>query len=197
MMLTLDSVSFCTSNLSACRSGLAVPVVSFLILVLRCPGTSSSRDNNNGVQGSYAELKDSICQPCGPGTVQPDAAKTSCNLCPVGQVPDSERTKCVPCGEVSGPDVEQFVALIHAGTLSNFELYVIIGVYILDKDRKWTLNFMRFFSDIYWDGKWERSCRYLRINKALLNNYLLHIWIEPHSLLSGTRILCRGLWLPR
>ena len=87
-------------------------------------------------QGSYAESKDSICQPCGPGTVQPDAAKTSCNLCPVGQVPDSERTKCLPCGEVSGQDVEQFVALIHAGTLSNFDLYVLIGVSIIDKDKK-------------------------------------------------------------
>ena len=86
-----------------------MPVVSFLILVLKCPGTSSSRDNSNYFQGSYAELEDSICQPCGPGTVQPDAAKTSCNLCPVGQVPDSERTNCVPCGEVNGPDEKYLI----------------------------------------------------------------------------------------
>ena len=109
MMLTLDSVSFCTNNFNACRSGLAVPVVSFLILVLKCPGTLSSRDNSNYFQGSYAESKDSICQPCGPGTVQPDAAKTSCNLCPVGQVPDSERTKCVHCGEVSWLQMSIFI----------------------------------------------------------------------------------------
>ena len=127
-MLTLDSVSFCTNNFSACRSGQGMPAISFSILALQYPGTSSRRNNSNYFQGSYAELKDSICQPCGPGTVQPDPAKTSCNLCPVGQVPDSERTKCLPCGEVSGQDVEQFEALIHAETLSNFDFYVVIGV---------------------------------------------------------------------
>ena len=152
-MLTLDSVRFCTNKFSACRSGQGMPAISFSILALQYPGTSSSRDNSSYFQGSYAESKDSICQPCGPGRVQPDAAKTSCNPCPVGQAPDSERTTCVSCVEVSGPDVEHFVALIHTGTLSKFDIYVIIGVYILDKDKKWTLNFMRFFSDIYWDGK--------------------------------------------